>query len=220
MTADSGSTRRANATVKSPDEIHVKTRWTIARASGSSAASRHTTTAETRNDPSIAAQATAPAAALLRRRPKLAFTRKPMNGSSGISKSIRCLPFECREGVGVQRFLVPEQRDDDCESNGRLRRGDGHDEKHDDLSVRRAQRTAEGDERQVHRVQHDLDRQENRDEIPAHEYAGRADREQNRRQQQVVAECGHQRGPSRRARTTAPTIATRMRIDVTSNGNA
>ena len=98
MTAESGSTRRVNATVKSPDEIHVKTRWTIARASGSSAASRHTAAAETRNDPIIAAQATAPAAALLRRRPKLAFTRKPRNGRSGMTKA-----SDSRGHKGIQR---------------------------------------------------------------------------------------------------------------------
>jgi hypothetical protein len=37
-------------------------------------------------------QATAPDAALLRRRPTLAFSRKPRNGSSGIRSSIRDKP--------------------------------------------------------------------------------------------------------------------------------
>ena len=87
-----------------------------------------------------------------------------------------------------------------------------------------AERAAEGDEGQVHRVQHDLDRQQDRDQVAAHEHAGRADREQNRREHQVVVERRHQRRPARafaaRASTTAPTIATRISIDVTSNGNA
>ena len=41
-----------------------------------------------------------------------------------------------------------------------------------------AELPAEGDERQVHGVQHDLDRQQQRDHVAPQEHAGRADREQ------------------------------------------
>src|SRR5437762_10423503 len=147
ITADKGSTRSVKLAVKSPDVIQVNTWFAIARDSGSSPTSRTTAASETPNDPSIAPHATAPDAALPRRRPALAFTRKPRNGSSGISSSIgqnattkarkheekheedhsfSCVlrdfvfswsrygsPSQRRPGIGVQRFAMTEESDDD-----------------------------------------------------------------------------------------------------------
>src|SRR6185295_6113671 len=143
ITDDSGSSRSVKAAVKSPDVIQVNASLAIARDSSGNPTSCHAETSETRNEPTIAPQATAPAAALLTRLPKLAFSRKPTNGSSGISSSIdtrtkkkprstlrsprtyslcglcglggktTASPFQAREGVGVQRFPVPEQADHD-----------------------------------------------------------------------------------------------------------
>src|SRR4051812_10869148 len=137
MIADSGSSASANAAVKSPEVIQVNTCWLIVRASGSSATRHQTIASDTTKAPAIAAHASAPEAALLRRRPKVTFSRNPMNGSSGISRSIKCnhegtktrrrstllrvlvfswpsfLPFQLRERIGVERFPIPEQRDDD-----------------------------------------------------------------------------------------------------------
>ena len=89
ITADRGSRRSVNATVKSPEEIQVKARSTIARDSGSMPTSRPTDAIDTRNDAIIAPQAIAPETALLRRRPAPAFTRNPRNGSSAISSNMR-----------------------------------------------------------------------------------------------------------------------------------
>src|SRR5579872_4045621 len=240
ITDDNGSSRSAKAAVKSPDAIHVKTGSTIARDSGGIPISFATSTSDTRNDNRIEPHATAPAAPLPMRRPKLALTRKPSSGRSGMRRSISgrapaetrrafspraprspCprSPFERRKRFGVQRFLVPEQRDDDCQTDRGFSSRDGHDEEHDDLAVRGAERAAERDERQVDGVQHDLDRQQDRDQVAPHEHAGRPDGEQDGRQNQVVIQRHHQR-VSRLASTTAPTIATRIRIDVTSNANA
>src|SRR5687767_5937434 len=139
ITAASGSRRRANPTLKSPEVIHVKICCDNTRDSGGSASSRHTATSDTANEPAIAAHAAAPAAALLIRRPKLAFSRNPANGNSGMRSSITrnhedaktrtCrslvgafvlswpsfLPFQLREHVRVERLAVPEQPDDDGE---------------------------------------------------------------------------------------------------------
>jgi hypothetical protein len=68
--------------------IHVKTRLASTRDSGSRDTSCNTAADDTRNDAIIAPHAIAPDAVLLRRRPKLAFSRKPTNGRSGISGSI------------------------------------------------------------------------------------------------------------------------------------
>src|SRR4051812_8897621 len=161
MIADSGSSASANAAVKSPEVIQVNTCWLIVRASGSSATRLQTIASDTTNAPAIAAHASAPAAALLRRRPKAAFSRNPTNGSSGISRSIkRFLPFQLRERIGVERFPIPEQRDDDRQADRSFGGRNGHHKKHDDLPVARSHRPPEGDERQVDGIQHDLDRQQ------------------------------------------------------------
>src|SRR5712692_7778503 len=200
ITDDSGSSRSVNPAVKSPDEIQVNTCPTIARESGGSATSRHTASSDTTKDPAIAPHATAPAAALLTRRPKLAFTRKPRSGRSGISSSITKMrqpiflcglcalrvptswrsPFEEHERFRVQRFAVAKQADDDREADGGFGGRHGHHEKDEDLAVGGAERAAEGHEGQVHRVEHDLDRQQDGDQVAPHEHAGGADREQNR----------------------------------------
>src|SRR5882757_2379589 len=129
ITVESGSRRSAKATLKSPDVIHENTCCTMARDSGARARSRQTAARDTTKEPSIAAQATAPAAALLMRRPKLAFSRKPRNGRSGISSNMgrrAVSPFELRKRVGVERLAMPEQADDNGESDRGLRGCDGH----------------------------------------------------------------------------------------------
>src|SRR5687767_8973698 len=114
---------------------------------------------------------------------------------------------------------MPEERDDQRQPDRRFRGGHRHHEERDDLAVHVAPVAAECDERQVHRVQHDLDREQNRDQIPAKEHSGGADGKENRRNDQVMMQRNHD-GSSLRARTTAPTMATRIRIDVASNANA
>src|SRR6185312_2077197 len=228
ITDDSGSSRSVRLTEKSPEVIQVNTVCVIARSSGGMPARRATAATDTANDRMIAPQATAPAAPLLMRRPKLELTRKPASGKRAISSSMRS-PLQAREGVGGQRLAMTEHADEDREADRGFGGGDGHDEEHDDLPVGGAERPAERDEAQVHRVQHDLDRQKDRDEVAADEHAGRADGEQNRREHEVVVQCRHHGvggagAPPRRvslfARTTAPTIATMIRSEVTSNGNA
>src|SRR5262245_14938447 len=186
------------------------------------------------NDASITIDARPPETLLGSRRPRVALTRNPANGSSGINAStvsslvtqnsksktqtLPASPFERRKSVGIQRLAVSEERNDQREADRRLSRGHGHDEERDDLPVEVAGVAAEGDERQVHRVQHDLDRQKDRDQVLPQEHTGRADGKQRGRENQIVAQRNHC-SPSRRANTTAPTIATRINIDVASNAN-
>src|SRR5258708_15417291 len=120
----------------------------------------------------------------------------------------------------VQRPATPERAVRDREPDRRFRGGHRHHEEDDDLAVGTAMRPAEGDERQVDGVEHDLDRQQDRDQVAPNEHAGRADAEQHRRQHEVVVQRRVHRNSSLRASTTAPTIATRIRTDVTSNANA
>src|SRR5437867_2226284 len=226
--ADKGSTRSVKLTLKAPDVIQLKTRWLTRRDSGGSAARFHAVTTAMRNDASTEPQAIVPAAALPTRRPRPAVSRKPTNGRSGIRRSTS--PLERRERIGIERFAMTEEGDDDGETHGCLGRRDRHREENDDLSVRRAERAAEGHERQVDGVQHDFNRQKDRDQVPPDEDAGRADGKQHRGKHEVIVERRHhletgrasvsRSGVSRRARTTAPSMATRISTDVTSNAKA
>src|SRR6187402_716663 len=88
----------------------------------------------TRTARAMAPVATAPVMFFERRRPTLTLKRNPRNGRSGIRYSTRS-PLQRREGIRVQRFLVPEERDDNRQPDGRLGRRHGHDKEHDDLPV-------------------------------------------------------------------------------------
>ena len=59
-------------------------------------------------------------------------------------------------------------------------------EEHDHLAVDVVELVGERDEREVHRVEHQLDAHEHHEHVAAHEHADRADGEEHRRQHQVV----------------------------------
>src|SRR5688572_27254614 len=126
------------------------------------------------NEASITSDARPPDTLFGSRRPSVALTRNPANGSSGMSANTS-LPLQRGKGIGVERLAVTEQRDDQGKADSGFSRGHGHDEEGDDLPVQVTGETAEGDEGQVHGVQHDLDRQQDRDQVLAQEHADRAD---------------------------------------------
>src|SRR5689334_16722124 len=103
-----------------------------------------TAEAATPNDSAIAPVATPPEMPFDRRRPSVALKRNPRNGSSGISSKAPS-PFERREGVRVERFPMPEQRDDHREPDGGFGGRHRHDEKHDDLPIHRPEKPIHGD---------------------------------------------------------------------------
>src|SRR5215471_3888903 len=224
----------------------------MTRASGGSCTSRATAATEIAKDSTTTPHATVPDAFLLSRRAKLALMRKPTSGRRGIRSSMLLfpsktslrdvrriasvtlclcdpLPLQARKRIRVQRLAMAEQADHDREADGGLGRGNRHHEEHDDLSVGTAERSAERDETEVDGVQHDLDRQQDGDQVPADEHARRADGKENRRQNEVVVECRHDHiggadapplWESLFASTTAPTIAAMISNEVTSNANA
>src|SRR5687767_12677904 len=110
---------------------------------------------------------------------------------------------------------MPEQRDHQGQPHRSLRGCHRHDEKGDDLAVDASEVAPHGDEREVHRVEHDLNREQHRNDVSSEKYACRADGKENPGKYQVVIERDHQ--CSLRASTTAPTIATRINTDVASN---
>src|SRR4030095_1745468 len=176
ITDDKVSRRKARSIVKSPEEIQVNTVWEIARLSAGMPESVQTCIAAMRNDATMTAQASPPDTALDKRRPIAALTTKPASGRKGISAST-VSPLQRGKGFGIERFAVPEQSDDQRQPHSCFGRRNGHHEKRNDLSVRAAELSAEGDKRQVHRVQHDLDSQQPRDQVAPQEHTRRSDGE-------------------------------------------
>src|SRR5688500_17703907 len=100
------------------------------------------------------------------RSPKSDSTTKPKSGSSrtrigkfwyGCCQStLRSMsPLHQVERVEVERVAVTVHGDDDGEADRGLRRRHRQHEEHQHLRVQGAERAAEGDERQVDRVQHE-----------------------------------------------------------------
>src|SRR5919201_5243218 len=150
MSADSESRRSDSGASKSPELIQ----WNSVRSSGcaSGAAISKNARTPTMKDAIITPQAIDPETVFERRRPRLALITNPRNGSSGIRNSmnvVRGLPLQRRKAVGVERFPVAVQRNNDRQADGRLGRCDRHHEEHDDLPFRRPEGAAEGHERQV-----------------------------------------------------------------------
>src|SRR5262245_43994316 len=112
MSADSESSVRVKFALKAPAVIQSNTCCECRRDSGGSSTRRQTANDEIENDAAMTPHATAPEAAFGKRRPSPALTRKPRNGSKGISSSIETSPAQVSERLGVERFAVSEQRDD------------------------------------------------------------------------------------------------------------
>src|SRR4051812_9839252 len=92
----------------------------------------------------------------------------------------------------------PVDRHDDRQPDDHLGGGDHHHEERDELPVERAAGPREGDQRQVHRVEHQLDAHEHDDGVAPHQHPDGADGEQDRGQHQVVRD-GHAGSPPRGA---------------------
>src|SRR5262245_64670187 len=120
-------------------------------------------------------------------RPQTTNPAKGSSGSRGISPST-ISPLEQVQLVHLNRFLVAEQRDDDGEADRDLAGGDADDEGRERLTrqVGDLPETGEGDEVEVRRVEHQLDRHEDDDRVAAREDAEHADREEHDREQEQM----------------------------------
>src|ERR671932_178228 len=124
------------------------------------------------------ALASTPASRPLRIKKVLANT--PNNGST-ISRTIKVssiLSPHRADVVDVDRALRTENTDEECEPNGDLGRGDGDDEEGHNLPVDIGPLPCKGDQRQVSRVQHELDGHEDDHHVPPSQHPDRADGEQ------------------------------------------
>src|SRR5688500_11119901 len=119
----------------------------------------------------ITRQAMPPEIVFDNRRPTDALIKKPMNGKRGISDSTRS-PLQRRKGFRIKRLAVTEESNHQREADSGFRGGNRHHKERDDLPIDSAELPAKGDKREICRIQHDLDRQQQGDQVAAKEYAG------------------------------------------------
>src|SRR6266545_6159791 len=220
ITEDSGSTSAATLAWKSPTPIHSYS-VTVVR-SEPLRTSRNTPIATSAARPT-ATDATTPVQRCSHRRPKKPLMRNAARGSAGISQTfwINPLSLHLSKLIDVDGRPVAIGGQNDGEPDGDLGRGDDEDEDDEDAAalVDRRESARERDEREVRRIQHQLDRHQDHDRVAPDEHTGSADEEQGRRDRD---ECAERNGhwSSRFTSTIAPTMAARRSTDATSKGKA
>src|SRR5688572_4584054 len=122
------------------------------------------------------------------------------------------------EIVGLNGGAIAEEHHQDGESDARFSGGERHHEEGGDVPVGGAVVTGEGDERQVHRVQHQLDGHEDDQQIAAIQHTECADEKENRAQVEVMVQTDRSHQMTFLASSTTPTIATSRISEITSNG--
>src|SRR5215207_2973751 len=222
MTADRGSQRRSKATRRSPETNHWYPRRIWVRSSPECDSSSKKAATATTKAAATARVAIQPARAR-RRWPNSTLTANPARGRTGSSQIRRVAPVAFRapsplEQVDVvdrDRRALAEDGDKDAEADHDLGGGHHHHEEGQHLAVQGAVGLGEGDERQVDRVQHQLDAHEHHDGVAPDQHSGHADAEQDGRQEQVRA-GPDPHGRCRFPRTRAPTAATTSRTPAVS----
>src|SRR3954447_13716746 len=247
---ESGSARKPNSTLRPPAGNQVKRSTTCCRCSGGRSRSAKNMTTDTRNARPSMALANQPASGSPMRLPNSSRKRAPKSGSAGTSQSrsrtswelIRASALQHPHVVGGGPTPSAEDRHDDGEAHGDLGGGDHQGEEHERLPAHVVELPGEGHEREVHRVQHQLDAHEHHEHVAADQHADRTDGEYHRGQHEVVG-VGDRHGaatspssvstsstsstssstispggPLRRASTTLHTPAIRGRPAVISNG--
>src|ERR1035441_5474342 len=98
------------------------------------------------------------------------------------------LVFEEANWIDVEGLPGSIDGDDDGEADGGFGGGDHHYEEDEDLAADLVPHVGEGDEGQVDRVEHQLNRDEDGDDVALDEEGGNADGEEHRGEDEVV--CG------------------------------
>src|SRR5262245_20605498 len=185
---DSGSSRNPHVTSKLPMPscvasgifgIHSSTLMSNARASAGRPSSCQNATSDSPSAASIIVVAKAPA--VLReneRMPNRPLTAAPNAGSRGISQMYCMSEAHQVHFVDVDGLYVAVEGQDDAETDGRFGRGDGDDENREHLADGVALLLRIGNQVDVDRVENQLDRHEDDDDVPADHDADDADDEQ------------------------------------------
>src|SRR5690606_20853689 len=216
---DSGSTSRSMPTLNAPTSMKSH-RCTVRRRSPASYPSIWANIATpTANDATdVATPSRCPHRSV--RLPPIRRIAAPASGSAMRSQDAAWMPSAFIPVLSVlqqvhvvhrRRPAGPEDGHDDRQADHDLRGGHHHHEEGDDLTVQVAVHAGERDERQVRRVQHQLDAHEHHERVAAHEHAERPDGEQDRRERQVVTRTHEPASPSRSLPPAAGDPALRAR---------
>jgi hypothetical protein len=110
-----------------------------------------------------------------------ACKRKDWNEPKMVHRSV----FERTYFIDVQSRAILEHGQNDSQTDSGFRGGNYHHEERIDMSVHLLELVGESDKTQVHRVKHQLDGHEDRNDILPEQKPGYAEREQNRGKDQV-----------------------------------
>src|SRR5579862_2426673 len=182
ITAVSASKRSATSILKLPASIHGHKVETSAAPAGIASRRRKAIAPATKAAP-ITPAPTALTVPRLVRGPRNRLKTTPRAGKSSISprgKFAAISPPHQVEFIRVDRGAVAENGQDDAQPNRGFGGRHHHDEKDDGLTVDGTPRPAQRDEGQVDRVEHQLDRHEDDDDVAPQHHAGHADTEQDR----------------------------------------
>src|SRR5512132_3740427 len=105
-----------------------------------------------------------------------------------IRKKIRVNPWLQLQNariIHIQRLSITKDRNNDPQTDRSFSSSDCHYDEHKKLPGNVLKKTCEGDKREVHSVQHQLDAHEHCNDVSLDDHARDADREQHRRQRQV-----------------------------------
>src|SRR5712664_806485 len=227
---ESRSKVRPRSTRRLPTENQVKTSWRSCAVSASTCATCHQAKSPMQKERSTTTSATAYSHAFGKKRPRRPFTAAPASGSRGMrysqETSIHPSELERVELAHVDRVPAAEDGDDDGEAHGGLGGGHGDDEEDGGVAAQEARlgggaphqrEPREGEEGEVHRVEHQLDAHQDDEGIAPQHHAHPAEREEDRAEEQVMQRPDHQIFPLET--TTAPTMATVRSRLVTSKGS-
>src|SRR5439155_8465618 len=126
------------------------------------------------------------------------------------------LPFQQVTPIHVERLAIPEYCNNQRQADGGLRSGDNEYKEHKDLPADLTVLGGERHKREVDRIEHDFDRQQQSDNVAFGEETQHADQKQDCAEDQVPSHRNHK---SFLAKTTAPMRAIKISSDVASNGN-
>src|SRR5512138_3584590 len=175
-TSDRASRRKAMAGLNPPASNQVQKVAVRTPPGGGELRKRAARTiasaAETPTDP-------APIAATRRlgiARPRIARTTNPASGRTGMSQRSAAMSALHRSGgVGIERFEMTADLDEQGQADRDLGRGRGQDEEEHDLALGLAPARPGDDEGEPGRVDHDLERHEDEKEVAPDEQPGQAE---------------------------------------------
>src|SRR5271156_1647966 len=173
---DNWSICRPKSTCRLPPGPQLNRFWLMVRASPCRPSMSTSSVTPTPNEAKAVAQPSrCPHGSV--RLPPSSSSAAPAAGRAKTSQ-VKCVIDSALEQVRVVdrgRFTGTENRHDDRQAHHDLARGDDHGEERHHLAIEPTMHPGERDERQIDRVEHQLDAHEHHDGVAAQQHTGRSD---------------------------------------------